>query len=188
LTLADRTAIQNAADNAELMAIEALGALSNMRSQRGTARQRKERRQQAWRSNANIVRWFGTDHLSNAQMKNTHRRIRRIRDHFTRTMKFDLIHHDSGFRSWLCRPNAVAYTSPGTPIKICPRFFTVDSLIQARTIIHELAHKTGHTRHHHGAADPASALQLAQTNCRAARHNPENFGAFCAEYFGLTRG
>ena len=186
LTAAQRTAIQTAADAAHRMASRALHHLSNMRRQSGGPRTRRRRRRAVWRGNPNIVRWFGNDHLSNDQMRSTQIRMRRIRAEFARTVKFDLIHHQSGDRSWRCDEEGTravaAYCSPGTPIKLCPRFFELPARERAITIIHELSHKNGHTDHQ-GAGDPESAQQLAVDDSRCARRNPENYAGFCGEYY-----
>lgn len=177
-----REAVQQAADNAERMAIRGLRVLDEIWNQPGRGQTRRNRRRSAWRANPEVVRWFGDDDLTNTQIRDTRRRMKKIRDEFRSNVRFTIIHHQSGDQSFLCDTSTVAYCSPGTPIKVCPNWFDADQQRRAGIVIHELSHKNGHI-HHRGATDPASAQRLARENPRWARRNPENFEGFCGEYF-----
>lgn len=181
ITDAQREAIQAAADEAERIAIEGLRILNQIWNQSGSGARRRRRRKSAWRANAVVVRWFGSDDLTNRQIRNTRRRMRRIREEFERNVRFTIVQHQTGRRSYRCNNNTAAYCSPGTPIKLCPSWFSMSLQRRAETVIHELSHKNGHV-HHRGATDPASALRLALDHPRLARRNPENFEQYCGEY------
>lgn len=186
LTDAQRATIQDAADDAERMATTALSVLNAIWNQAGWGRRRRESRREAWRANANVIRWFGTDDLTNDEVRDTRRRLRKIQEEFDDEVRFDIIQHQTGSKSYLCNQNVDAYCSPGTPVKVCPSFFTEGSRRErAMLLIHELSHKNGHV-HHDGATDSASAQQLAIDDPREARRNPENYAGFCGEYYTPT--
>lgn len=181
ITGTQRTAIEDAANDAERMAIEGLRVLAEIWNQPGRGRRRRRRRKAAWRANAIVVRWFGRGKLTNAQIRRTRRRMERIRKEFEKDVRFALIQHESGNRSYLCNGDNVAYCSPGTRIKLCPSWFRMSQHQRAKTVIHELSHKNGHI-HHRGAIDPASAERLAHEHPRLARRNPENYEGYCGEF------
>jgi hypothetical protein len=183
ITDAQRDIIQYAADDAEHSSTTALGVLNAVWNQPGTGRTRRQNRKDAWRANANIVRWFGSDKLTNDEIRDTRRRLRRVQEEFDDEVRFTIIQHQTGRKSFLCNNQAHAYCSPGTPVKVCPSFFLEGNRQQrAKLLIHELSHKNGHV-HHDGATDSASALQLALDDPREARRNPENYAGFCDEYY-----
>lgn len=182
ITHAQREAIQTAADDAERIAIEGLHVLDQIWNQPGRGRRRRRRRKDAWRHNADLVRWFGGDELTNKQIRATRRRMRKIRDEFRKDVRFTIIQHQTGDRSYRCNVNRAAYCSPGTPIKLCPVWFSMSARHRAEILIHELSHKNGHV-HHRGATDAATALRLAREHPRLARRNPENFEQYCGEFY-----
>lgn len=182
ITAAQQTAIQQAADDAERISIEGLEVLTQIWNQPGRGARRRRRRKSAWNNNPIVVRWFGSRKLTNRQIRRTRRRMERNRDEFRQTVRFAVIHHQSGGHSYRCDNETDAFCSPGTRIKLCPSWFGGRRRQRAKLIIHELDHKNGHV-HHDQATDPDSARNLARDDPRSARRNPENYACFCDEYY-----
>ncbi len=184
LTPNQRNMIQQAADEAERMAEAGWHAFARMWNQSGGLITRRNRRRDAWNADRRIVRWFGNDHLSTYQMDKTKDRMWKIREEFMQTIRFDVIQHQTGHRSYLCQrdANRAAYCSPGTPIKLCPHWFNITNVrTRAGVIIHELVHKNGHV-HHRNATTLPLAENLARDHVYSARRNPSNFQGFCLEF------
>lgn len=189
VTTGEETVIQEAANDAELSAIRAYSALDSIWNQPGRGKTKRDNRKNSWRANATVIRWFGSDKLTNDEIRDTHRRLRKVREEFEDEMHFTIIREQTGRKSYRCDRYVGAYCSPGSSVKICPRFFILGPGLRqrrARLFIHELCHKNFQLRHHNGAIDHSSALQLALDNPRAARSNPENFAGFCDEYYSPT--
>ena len=178
-----RKIIQETADDAERIAKEGYRVLCNIWDQSGHRAKKIRRRKSAWKANNTVVRWFGSRKASNLQIKRTRRRMGRIRDQFKVSLRFAIIQHQHGKKSFLCKKsqNRGAYTSPGTRIKLCPHFFTMGRKDRARLLIHEICHLNGQI-HRRGATDYDSAKQLASEHPRAARRNPENYAQYCNEF------
>ena len=187
ITNTQREMIQLAADDAENAATIALGVLDAIWNQSGSGKTKRQNRKQAWSANAYVIRWFGSDDLSNDEIRDTRRRLRKIQEEFDDEVRFTIIQEQTGKKSYRCNNNVDAYCSPGTPVKVCLSFFAAHMRRdRARLLIHELGHKNWHLVHHNGAAGSASAQQLAIDDSREARHNSENHAGFCNEYYTRT--
>ena len=82
LTSTEQDAIQDAANDAENASTIALGILNTIWNQPGSGKERRDSRKAAWRNNADVVRWFGSDKLTNDEIRDTRRRLRRIQEEF----------------------------------------------------------------------------------------------------------
>lgn len=187
ITDEQRRLIRQAADEAEKIAIAGLRTLNEIWDQPGGFRKRRKRRKEAWKADVLVVKWFGSRKASVYQIRVTRRRMRAIRDEFRGTVKFAIVQHQHGFRSFRCKaPKAEvgAFCSPWLRIKLCPLWFdtSATSPLRAESLIHELSHKKGHI-HQRGATTADSALRLAQKHPRLARRNPSNYQGFCGEYY-----
>ena len=186
ITEEQRKLIQEAADEAERIAIEGLRILNEIWDQPGRFRRRRKRRKEAWKANEQVVKWFGSRMASIYQIRVTRRRMGAIRDEFKGTVKFAIVQHQHGFRSFRCKANAAAFCSPWLRIKICPGWFSYGinwptPAFRAASLIHELSHKKGQI--HKPGATTDFALRLARKHPRLARSNPYNFQGFCREYY-----
>ena len=182
--------IQKASDEAYAMVKKGANALENIYNQTGKRRKLRRKRRKAWNKNTRVKRWFGTGSLTTVQMKWTKERLVRLKRNLEGTVKFRIIQHQSGDRSWLCHDGSdpsLAYCSGGSSIKLCPKFFIVSDRKRAKNVVHELCHHIAmwHRRTGTGgrATDRKSALKLAKDYPKRARKNPENYEHFCNEYY-----
>lgn len=194
ITNDQREKIKKAVKDASRMADRVNSGMSKIWKQSGTPRKRRKKRKKAWRNNAHFVKWLGDGALTNAQIRRTRRRIRKLKDWLdNRRLRFIIIQHQSGDRSWACDQEnqtvTLAYSViPGPPLRIrlCPEWFNVDAKRRACTIIHELVHEMAKV-HPIGRTGPVKtreqAIDLAKSHPRRARRSPENYEHLFGEYY-----
>ncbi|MEN8209729.1 MAG: hypothetical protein ABFR50_10825, partial [Candidatus Fermentibacteria bacterium] len=182
ITDEQRKLIQEAVDAAERTSIAGLRVLNEIWDQSGGIRKKRKRRKAAWKANPQVVKWFGSRYASVYQIRVTRRRMRAIRNEFKGAVRFAIVQHSHGFRSFRCKRNAAAFCSPWLRIKICPGWYGQTAPFRAGSLIHELSHKKGHI-HQMGAKNPELSVALAKKHPRLARRNPASFQGFCMEYY-----
>lgn len=181
ITDEQRVMIQNATNEAYRKISGIQNDMKNIWNQSGRPRKKRRKRKNAWKNNRKIVTWFGAGGLTNYQIRRTRNRVNRIKEEFDNALRFKIIQHQTGRRSYLCNNDRTAYCSLGSSVKLCPVFFSDTLARQSAVIIHELCHKNGliHRRH---ATDRGKALALAKSHPRSARKNPENYEQLSHEY------
>jgi len=189
ITQEQRDKIQKASNKAYVIVRKGYNVLDKILDQSGTLSERERKIREAWMNVTEVKRWFGTDYLSPYQINQINNRLGRLKNNLEGTVRFRIIQHQTGDRSWLCNADSVAYCSGGSSIKLCPSFF-YDKITNERgraiTVVHELCHHVGLIdRRVEGnkvyGRDPAK--ELAINDPREARKNPSNLAYFCDEYY-----
>jgi hypothetical protein len=159
----------------------------------GKGRLKGKWRRRRWKRFACLVRYFGSKKLTKGRMRRIRKRIRRILQVIDREgITFLRVPNRSGGCSGSCGGSspAEAYThSYGrNRIYLCPGFFVspfgvpLSTANQAKTILHEVAHEIGLTRHKRLDGEKADTDEEVQALARSkpwrAGMNPDSFAWF----------
>jgi len=191
ITQEQKNKIKKASDKAYEIVRKGYNDLNKIYKQSGRPSKRRRKRREAWNKNGKVTKWFGKSHLTYTQIKRTRDRLDGLKSLLKGTVRFTIIQHQGGRRSWLCRdgsPPDIAYTGRISPIKLCRRFFLEYDEVRTRTVVHELCHHLRMNDQRYGAGGdkvyyPGLAKKLAINYPRRARRNPTNFAYFCFEYY-----
>jgi hypothetical protein len=189
-SLREESALCEATYIAYTWATHAKGVLDKIWKQK-----RIRRKRAAWRKCQVITRFMGANRLYREEIRKTRLRVTRIAKKLGMwTIRFTLIPHQFGDKSYGCEDGTRAYASPSTGIKLCPNFFdTLNKYQRAQTIIHELVHMLGWRQHFRVSSGAervfdtvnhrTNAIRLADHKPWRARRNAVNYAWMLRELY-----
>ncbi len=144
------------------------------------------KKKKAWKACPEIKAYMGEKHLSREAIRKVRLRVNRIYNRLnSHSIRFIFIPRQLDDKSYLCKPESNAYSTPSTGIKLCPNFFrSLNPAQRAQVIIHELIHMFGWGIHYRipGGQRVSStvkhrvpALFLAAARPWRARRNAVNY-------------
>lgn len=146
-----------------------------------------KKRKDAWLKNERFKTWLGEEKVTNEEIKDVRRRVKKIKDKIEKGIKYVVIKEQTGKNSHGCDSKTDAYVwGPihGKKIYLCPGWFQkYGRMERASILIHEIVHKLGlFGQGHHKAESYDEAKRLAKNNPKKARKSPENYRYLALSY------
>ena len=185
LTDSEKDVIRKAFTDALCMAQEVKKEVDKVWDQSGRVRKRRSRRLKAWNEHELLTKWFGkiSRHI---ELRRVRRRIHTMKDWLKKATIRVYVNDASDKQCDSPGRNALApiryLRMRPKKMHLCPPWFGRGDSRRPAIVVHELVHNMGFD-HQSGAVDFDSALNLASSDGRKARKNPENFERLYEEYY-----